>query len=73
MFQTSLKSQLIEKKSECQSVQSECDILRGKLICRDEELDDIRCQFTSVNNALEVTKPFINTRFLSMHVSDRIA
>ena len=54
VFQTGLKSQIIEKKSELQSVQSECDTLRGKLICRDEELDDIRCQFTAVNNALEV-------------------
>ena len=54
VFQTGLKSQIIEKKSELQSVQSVCDTLRGKLICRDEELDDVRCQFTAVNNALEV-------------------
>ena len=54
-LQTSLKSQLIEKKSELQAYVSDCEILKGKLISRDEELDDIKCQFTSVNNALEVS------------------
>lgn len=53
-LQTSLKSSLIEKKSELNSAQSEIENLRGKLVARDEELEDIKCQFTSVNNTLEV-------------------
>jgi len=52
--QTQLQSQLIDRRAEISALRTETEFLRGKLVSRDEELEDVRCQFTSVNNALEV-------------------
>ena len=36
---------------------TEKETIQGRLMARDEELEDVRCQFTSINNALEVVTP----------------
>ena len=58
----SLKAELIDKKSEISASQTEIEKLRGKVKARDEEIEEIKCQFTSLNNLLEVnTDSHINS------------
>lgn len=53
---TSLKSQLIDKKMEIGTIMAELEHFRAKVAARDEELEDIKCQYISLSNSLETVR-----------------
>ena len=71
ILQISLKAELIDKKSEISASQTEIEKLRGKVKARDEEIEEIKCQFTSLNNLLEVnTDSHINSSHPGVNVRE---